>query len=276
MPKLFILLYCVCLSGCVLQTSVISPEARIIHADTLAKMAGWHEHTIHTTLFTLKSYHSPAQKKTNTLTIYIEGDGLAWLSQEMPSANPTPIIPTGLRMALHDQNNKPIVYLARPCQFVLQEKWAGCQQSYWTHLRFSPEVVNAMDQAVDRLKNEYHPKHIVLIGYSGGGTIAALIAARRTDVVQLTTVAAILDTDFWVRHESLTPLYGSLNPVDTWRNLISVPQTHWVGGKDTVAPKEVAFAFAEHFPATKKPKVIVIPAFDHACGWATDWQPMLE
>jgi len=176
-------------------------------------------------------------------------------------------------MAIHDQKNNPIVYLARPCQFVLKEEWAGCRSAYWTHSRFSPDVINAMNQAVEQLKNEYHAKHLILIGYSGGGTIAALITARRTDVIQLTTVAAILDTDFWVRQESLTPLYGSLNPADTWKNLISVSQTHWVGGKDSVVPKEVALSFAKRFPATKKPNIRVIPAFDHACCWATDWQP---
>ena len=244
MSKLLILLICVYLSGCALQTSVISPEVRIRQAAALAKTAGWRERTIHTTRFTLKTYGTPTVKKTNThtLTIYIEGDGLAWLSEETPSANPTP-------MALHDKKNAPIAYLARPCQFVLKEEWAGCRQAYWTHSRFSPEVINAMNQAVEQLKNEYHAKQLVLIGYSGGGTVAALIAARRADVKQLITVAAILDTDFWVRQESLTPLYGSLNPAEAWKSLLSIP------------------------PATKKPTIRVIPAFDHACCWATDWQP---
>ncbi|MDP3560760.1 MAG: hypothetical protein Q8R83_01105 [Legionellaceae bacterium] len=252
---------------------MISSEVRAMQAASLAKAAGWHEHAIHTPLFTLKTYGSPTPKKTDTLTIYIEGDGLAWLSEDTPSANPTPIVPTGLQMAIHNQQNNSIVYLARPCQFVSKEEWGHCRQAYWTHLRFSPEVINAMNQAIEQLKKDYHAKHIILIGYSGGGTIATLITARRTDVIQLVTVAAILDTDFWVRQENLTPLYGSLNPADTWKQLISVPQTHWVGEKDTVVPKTVAFAFAKRFPATKKPKIIVIPAFDHACCWATDWKP---
>ncbi len=271
--KILLLLSCAYLWGCVPKTSVISPEVRTMQAASLAKMAGWHEHTLQTARFTLKTYYAPAPKKANRLTIYIEGDGLAWLAEDMPSANPTPLVPTGLQMALHDQKNHPIVYLARPCQFVSKEAWAGCRQAYWTHLRFSPEVISAMNQAVETLKNEYHAKQLVLIGYSGGGTIAALIAARRTDVVQLTTVAAILDTDFWVRQESLTPLNGSLNPADKWKSLMSVPQTHWVGGNDTVVPKEVAFAFAKRFPVTQKPTIKVVSAFDHACCWARDWKP---
>ncbi len=266
---LFTIIACLYLSGCVL---IPSPEARAMHAAHIAKKVHWKEHTIHTAQFILKAYGPLAQSKTKILTIYIEGDGLAWLSEHRPSTNPTPNIPTALNMAIHDQKNHAIAYLARPCQFVSKEEWGNCREAYWTHLRFSSEVINAMNQAVDYLKNYYHANKILLIGYSGGGTIATLLSARRTDVIQLITVAAILDTDYWVTQENLTPLDGSLNPANEWKNLASIPQTHWVGGKDTVVRKEVAFAFAKRFPAAKKPKIIVIPEFDHACCWATDCQ----
>lgn len=250
------------------HVSVTMPEVRAQQAVELAKSAGWKEHTIHTRSFTLKAYGSPVQGKI--LTLYIEGDGLAWLSADSPSTNPTPLVPTGLKMAIRQQKNNAVAYLARPCQFVFKDELAGCRWAYWTHLRFSPAVIDAMNQAVDYLKKYYHAKKIILVGYSGGGTIAALIAARRTDVIQLTTMAAVLDMKTWVNQTSLTPLQGSLDPADDWKKLVSISQTHWVGGKDTVVPKEVAFAFAHHFPSTKKPKIIIIPEFDHACCWATD------
>lgn len=268
-----IVMTCLSLSACISSTPMPSPETRAMHVSALAKKAGWKEHTIHTLPFTLKAYGSPAPSKTKILTIYIEGDGLAWLSADSPSNNPTPHVPTGLKMAIHDQKNDPIAYLARPCQLVFKEEWMNCQQAYWTHLRFSPEVINAMNQAVKYLKKYYHAKQLLLVGYSGGGTVAALLAARRTDVIQLITVAAILDTDYWVNQENLTPLYGSLNPANEWKNLVTTPQKHWIGGKDTVVRKDVALAFAKYFPATKKPKIIVVPAFDHACCWTTDWMP---
>lgn len=268
---LMIILPCLHLSGCLSSTSMPSPETRTLHVAHFAKKIGWKEHAIHADQFTLKTYGSAVPSKTNRLTIYIEGDGLAWLSENSPSHNPTPVIPTGFKMAMQDQKNDPIVYLARPCQFVFKEDWRNCRQAYWTHLRFSPEVIHAMNQAVTHLKKYYHAKQIILIGYSGGGTIATLLSARRRDVIQLITVAAILDTDYWVNQERLTPLYGSLNPANEWKKLVSIPQTHWVGGKDSVVRKEVAFAFANHFPAVKKPTIIVMPAFDHACCWAKDW-----
>lgn len=252
-----------------------TPELRAVQAAQFAKKAGWKEHTIHTPLFTLKAYGSPVSSKTKTLTIYIEGDGLAWLSEDRPSNNPTPMVHTGLNMALHDQKNKPIAYLARPCQFVFKEAWRTCRQDYWTNLRFSSEVIHAMNQAVSYLKQDYHAQQIVLIGYSGGGTIATLLAAKRQDVIQLITVAAILDSDHWVRQEHLTPLSGSLNPADSWEKLLSIPQTHWVGGQDKVVSKEVAFAFAQRFPAANKPKINVVPGFNHVCCWAKDWMSLL-
>lgn len=274
MFKSLMLLSCLYLVGCASQTAVLSPEARTTHAATLAKKAGWDEQIVQTSLFTLMAYVPRLHKKTKILTIYIEGDGLAWLSEDTPSDNPTPIIPMALKMAIQDRKHNPIVYLARPCQFVSNNRWGKCHRKYWTHLRFSPEVIHAMNQAITHLKNQYHAKRIRLVGYSGGGTIAALISVRRNDVLQLITVAAVLDTEEWVRHGSLTPLQGSLNPADAWKYLMDIPQTHWVGGKDSIVPKENALSFIKRFPETKKPKIKVVPTFDHACCWATDWSAL--
>lgn len=276
MLKLLLFFSWLYLSGCLSSKPIPPPELRALQAAQLAKKASWKEHTIHTPLFTLKSYGPSALSQANTLTIYIEGDGLAWLSEDSPSHNPTPMVPTGLNMAIHDQKNKPVAYLARPCQFVFKEEWRTCRPDDWTHARFSPDVILAMNQAVEYLKHYYHAHKIVLIGYSGGGTIATLLSARRHDVIQLITVAAILDIDHWVKQENLTPLNGSLNPADEWKNLLSIPQTHWIGGKDNVVSEDVAFAFAQRFPATKKPNMNVVPGFDHACCWARDWMSLLS
>ena len=276
MLKVLLILSCLYLSGCLSSTQIPTSGLRALQAAQLAKKAGWKEHTIHTSSFTLKAYGSPASSRTKVLTIYIEGDGLAWLSENSPSNNPTPMIATGLKMALHDQKNKPVAYLARPCQFVFKDAWRTCRQDYWTNLRFAPEVIHAMNQAVEYLKHYYHAQQIVLIGYSGGGTIAALLSAKRQDVIQLITVVALLDINHWVKQEHLTPLFGSLNPADAWQKLISIPQTHWVGGKDKVVSKEVALGFAQRFPPAKKPKINVVPGFNHTCCWARDWMSLLS
>lgn len=264
------LIYCVAsllLSSCA-QHVMMSPEVRAKQADQLAKAAGWKEDNIHAPPFVLKTYGSHSYHSA-ILAIYIEGDGLAWINDETPSGNPTPMNPVGLRMALNNQRHGAAVYLARPCQYVFKDKFAACKSEYWTNKRFSPYVINAMNQAVSEVKKSYHAKQLILIGYSGGGTVAALIAARRSDVKKLITVAAVLDVKQWELSNSLTPLTGSLDPADEWKKLQSIPQTHWAGGQDTVVSQENAFAYANHFPVNLRPKIKVIPEYDHQCCWAS-------
>lgn len=273
MLKFSVVVSCLCLVGCAMHATAPSPESRAKQATHLAHTVGWDEHTIHTDSFELKAYGSRVLHNSTNLTIYIEGDGLAWVASDSLSDNPTPITPTGLKMAINDQKNKPVAYLARPCQYVRNDQLKNCSPAYWSNLRFSPEVVNAMNQAVTDLKKYYGAKKITLIGYSGGGTIAALIAARRNDISKLITVAAVLEVKQWTKQENLTPLQGSLDPADEWQKLAAISQTHWVGGKDSIVPKEMTLDYADRFPLANKPKVKVMPSFDHACCWATDWTP---
>jgi hypothetical protein len=260
-----------CLLGCIVTT--ISPEMRAEKVEDLAKLKAWQSYRITAEPFIIQAYGSHSSLKQDVLTIYIEGDGLAWLAANLPSRNPTPLNPVAFMMAMNDHNYHPIVYLARPCQYVFNKDWQGCQQAYWTNLRFSQDVITAMNQAIDFLKQTYDVKKIILIGYSGGGTIATLLAARRGDVKKLITVAAVLDLKQWIKSEGLSPMQGSLDPADEWQNLLSIPQTHWVGGKDKVVPKEIAYAFANHFPVGKRPSIKIVPDFDHICCWATAWKP---
>ena len=128
-----------------------------------------------------------------------------------------------------------------------------------------------MNQGVTYLKKYYGAKYLILIGYSGGGTIAALLSAQRQDVIQLMTIAAPLDTQAWTSLKHLTPLEDSLNPADAWRTLYPIKQTHWIGSEDSVVPKEIVLSFAQKFPTAQKPKIMVIPHFDHQCCWVKDW-----
>lgn len=94
----------------------------------------------------------------------------------------------GLKLAALDASPN-VVYLARPCQYV----WSPlCSDIYWTDRRFAVEVVEAMSAAIDRLILPGQKLH--LVGYSGSGAVAVLVAARRPDVVSLRTIAGNLDT----------------------------------------------------------------------------------
>ena len=95
--------------------------------------------------------------------------------------DPTPVNPLALQLALRDPSGAA-VYLARPCQFVAAPDKRECARAYWTEQRFSPAVIAASLEAISQLKQRYGAQRLVLVGYSGGGAVASLVAAQRGDV----------------------------------------------------------------------------------------------
>ncbi|MBU6498935.1 MAG: alpha/beta hydrolase [Rhodospirillales bacterium] len=254
------------LAGCVAVPSLAQRRA---HADALAARAGWRREMIAADPFTLAAYVPATRRRAATLTVYLEGDGLAWIDPSTPSADPTPTDPLALRLALRDPS--AAAYLARPCQFVGPGERRACSAKYWTSHRFAPEVIRATSQAVDRLKQRFNARRVILVGYSGGGAVAALVAAGRRDVSRLITVAGDLETRVWTQEHEASPLTGSLNPADAWRELRDIPQTHFVGGKDDVVGEAVARAYAARFRTGPAPEIVVLAGFDHHCCWEEAW-----
>lgn len=257
---------CLLLAGC----ADLSPQSRRQHADQLADQAGWQKLRIPAGQFVLPAYAPKNSKQADTLTVYIEGDGLAWLNRSQASDDPTPRNPVGLQLALRHPQGMAI-YLARPCQYVEANDTKNCRQTYWTGGRFAPEVVEASNEAISALKRRAGAGRLVLVGYSGGGAIAALVAARRNDVVRLVTVAGNLDHRAWTSMHHVPPLENSLNPADEWRSLIAVPQRHYVGERDEVVSRSVADSYVSRFPLDGRPAVIAVPGFDHTCCWVEQW-----
>lgn len=251
------------LAGC---ATVPSPAERTQHANALAQARGWVSEDLDTGRFVLRSYH-PRQGAGGVLTVYLEGDGLAWLNPTLPSPDPTPITPLALQLALA-QPEGSAAYLARPCQFVGTHH---CTPQDWTGARFAPDVVTGTSQAVDRLKASLGARELVLAGYSGGAAIALLVAARREDVRQVITVAGNLDPDAWTAWHRVPPLAASDNPALHRDELRALPQVHLVGGRDPVTPAELAQHFQAAYPAGAPSQVIEIPGFDHGCCWAEEW-----
>jgi len=255
-------------AGCV---STPTHEERLQNANSLARQAGWHGITLPTSPLKLHAFLPAEIQPTDLLSIYIEGDGLAWLSRRRISSNPTPLKPIALQMALQDQG--VAAYLARPCQYVTGN--TVCAPALWTSERFSNQVITASNASINELKQRFHAKRLRLIGYSGGGAVAALLAARRNDVDQLITVAGNLDHTSWTLHHGVSPLSGSLNPADEWQALQSIPQTHFVGADDNIIGRHVAESYRAHFPPDRQPEIRVISGADHHCCWNEQWPELL-
>lgn len=252
--------------------AIPSPNARLAHAEQLAEARGWQRLVLPAQPFELLAFAPPAPSaKVDLLTVYVEGDGLAWVTGARPSDDPTPRDPVALRLALA-QPEGTAAYLARPCQFVLPlGQGQGCDARYWADERFSPEVIDATSRALDQLLRRFSPRRLMLVGYSGGGAVAALLAAHRRDVDGLVTVAGNLDHAAWTSLHGAAPLRGSLNPANERRALEGLPQWHLAGAQDRVMPPAITQGFAAGFSVGPPPRVLIVAGADHGCCWPALW-----
>src|SRR5262245_47741315 len=122
-----------------------------------------------------------AHGAASTLVVYVESDGATWPAADLPPADPTPKNALALRLAVAHPGG-PVAYLGRPCQYLDDTALEQCDASLWAGARFSERAVAMMDAALGHLAQATGARQIALVGYSGGGTMAALLAARRLDV----------------------------------------------------------------------------------------------
>lgn len=242
-------------------------------AQGLAETGGFRPMRLETKDFVLRGWLRPGSGPN--LAVYIEGDGFAWVRSNRPSSDPTPTDPVGLRLALADPSRGPVLYLARPCQYVEEADRRGCSVEDWTSARFSARAVAALDEAVSQVEARTRASAVALHGYSGGGAMAALLAARRGDVVFLATVAGNLDHRLWTTRRDDSPLVGSLNPVDTAQATSALPQLHVIGGKDEVVPRALLDSWMGRAKWTRLTR-IVLPEADHGGPWEGAWPGLLR
>jgi pimeloyl-ACP methyl ester carboxylesterase len=211
---------------------------------------------------------SPRQApKVTRLRVYLEGDGHAWATTTQPSLDPSPRNLLVARLAVDDPS--PNAYLARPCQFVSAP---GCQPELWTNRRFSQDVVDSLSQALDRLKARYGNREFELVGYSGGAALALLLAAQRHDVTFVQTIAGNLSPRLWAQMKGLSPLTGSLDPLDYSDRLASVPQRHLIGEEDRVVPRQLADVYLRALAWPPGSVLIRVPGASHDTGWEAAWR----
>jgi hypothetical protein len=243
-----------------------------VHAQALAAPAGLVRGQVPAGRFILTAF-SRMRRPDQPLTIYIEGDGLAWFSRDQPSDDPTPRQAMGLVLAAADPAAN-VVYLARPCQFTPMALNPECQVAYWTGKRYAPEVVDAMDQAVTHFAAQVPGQAIHLVGYSGGGALAVILAARRHDVASIRTVAGNLDMAEVNRLHQVSAMPESENAIDFAGQVSHIAQIHFSGADDSVVPSEIARRF---IAATggRCAQLRVVPDMAHDSDWGAIWPGLL-
>jgi dienelactone hydrolase len=254
------------LSGC---TSLDRSE----RAEMLASSAHLTREYVDAGPFVLTTYSRVVQPHM-PIRIYIEGDGSAWVSVNEPSLDPTPRRPTGLELAASDPAPN-VVYIARPCQFTTTSTNRNCGVPYWTGKRFAPEVIDSMNKAVDHFAKRIPGQSVELVGFSGGGAVAVMVAAHRHDVASLRTVAGNLDDEYVNQLHSVSSMPESENAIDFAREIGTVPQIHFSGAADTVVPPSVGQRFVDAVGSSCG-RLIVVPDVAHNDGWTHIWPTLLE
>lgn len=232
--KLFILLF-----GLFVSTA---------HAD---EQLPWSRIVLSGGTYTMLGFAPPELRSTDVLNIFIEGDG-------MP----------GVALELAQDIGGNSVYIGRPCQYLMGNRMNSCSKALWTSERYSDLVMRAMNRAITAMKIRYRADKVRLIGFSGGGTIATIIAALRDDVDLLVTVAGNLDHKRWTDFNQIDPLDGSLNPIDYSKALESVPQIHLIGERDEVVPGSVLTSYLSHMKKLDHVQSYIVQGADHTCCWS--------
>ncbi len=208
-------------------------------------------------------------KMSPHINIYIEGDGQSWQDPWTVSEDPTPPDPMGFKLALADSRSDSILYLARPCQYIMDKR---CTALDWTSGRFSQKIIDTYHQALNEIKETWNAKTYSLHGYSGGATIALLVAASRSDITSVVTFAPLLDPHQWTKHHDYSPLSDSLSPLSYRSNLALIPQTHFIGLDDQQVPLSISSSYFAAIPESPKNVIYKIPLFTHHSDWPTLWK----
>lgn len=245
---------------------------RAYEAQERAREAGFNKEYLKSSGFELTTYQR-FKKPFENIRIYIEGDGRAWEAGNRLSDDPTPSEPVALILAIADPSDN-VAYIARPGQFLAAES-AACNPTYWSARRFAPEVVEAFGKAIDILKEKARAKNVELVGYSGGGALAVLVAARRGDIAALRTVAGNLDPKALCGYHNVSPLDGSMDPLDAAQKVAGIPQRHFVGSKDKIVPLLIAESFAKKEGDENYKSITVIEGATHNDGWHERWEELL-
>lgn len=216
--------------------------------------------------------HAPGQ----SAMVYIEGDGFPWMSHGVAALDPTPRNPVALHLATRDKSPN-VIYLARPCQYSKTlDPDQPCSLKYWTDARFSPEVIQAMSAELDSIKSQYGLTGFNLVGYSGGGAVAALLAEKRKDILSLRTVAGMMDTAVFTKLHGQKMLNGSLNPATHANLTANIPQHHFIGLQDEIMPTPVYDSFERAAGPSTCMRSSFVDGVDHETGWVSKWPTLLR
>ena len=199
--------------------------------------------------------------------VFIEGDGRPWLAGGRAiSDNPTPRKTPLLDWMM--QTPGPALYLGRPCYF--EQDSPACHPMLWTYSRYSETVLDSMQAALNHwLAHQPDINELTLIGHSGGGVLALLLAERIPQTSSVVAIATPLDIDRWAGLHGYGRLFDSINPAQQTEWRPDVTRQLLFGEKDSQVPAKAFLPAAQKVPEAR---VHVIENAEHAC--CLSYQPL--
>lgn len=255
-------------------TGCTSYFTRVKKADIFAYHRGIKKELVQGQDFWITTYQK-IKDPTKAFVFYIEGDGPT--SRRMPGGyrkptkNPTPSKLITLQLAYLDERESipNVVYLAQPCQYTSFTVNKLCGTEYWTRKKMAPEVVESLNDVINSIAGD-SPVH--LIGYSGGGGLAILIAAHNPNVKSIITIAGMLDrTQFNKYHKLTSDADYSLDPLNYVSAVSKIPQMHLSGARDDIIPPFIATAFVEASNSECVKQKIISKAKHDGDEWVKIW-----
>jgi hypothetical protein len=257
--------FLICLLATLTLTSCLGLNERAIR---LAGRHGLVSAVVDGTHYRHQIFFQPGTDR-DALFVFIDGDGSPWSRGGVePARDPTPHRAIALELATSTPHS--VLYLGRPCYFTVHFD-SACSARIWTSERYSQAVVESLAAVVNRFAAEYRYRRTVLIGYSGGGTLAVLMAPYIASV-RVVTIAANLDIAAWASFHNYLPLTGSLNPATQPPLAHPSRQLHLVGGRDLNVPEAINQRF---FESLRAEQIWRFANFDHVCCWVEQWSSIL-
>lgn len=262
------------LSACSMKTDLKQQTA-----DRIARPAFMVDRSIQVENFDIQAWER-MHARNDVATIYIEGNGTRQkrsidIPTTLPHGDATPANPVALHLASRDKSLN-VAYLALPCQFIKNPEDKGCARAYWQEKKFSPEVMDAYNDALNDIAARYDITGFNLIGYDNGANIAAVLAARRDDVLSLRTVAGNLNPTLSAENNLLMPLdKNSVFAVDYGSSLSDIPQHHFIGAADEITTPSVYHSYRQRVGLSDCIHYSLIPDADHTSGWVEKWPELL-
>ena len=229
---------------------------------------GFHSLDLNGDGFVLSCFYKPGLAGEKELHVYLEGDGRPWQSGILPAEDLT--TRASVMLPLMAQDSASSLYLGRPC-YNGHAHDAGCESRLWTSARYGEQVITAMTKGLADFTLRYGYSKLVLIGHSGGGSLALLLSQRLPQTQALITLAGNYDINLWTDYHGYLRLNGSENPADHPNQ--GVTEWHFLGELDNTIPPQLFLSLLQN---RNHSQVEILSNVTHQLGWVNYWPKILS